>query len=304
MPLLRPVAVCLALICVALSACEEPTRQPRSGPRRLVSMSPAVTQMIVDLGKQDRVVGVGQFDPLADEPDVAVVGDYSTIDHEALIALNPTDVFIQPTADGAARALYDLGDRHGFKVHAYQIEKIADIRRVLVNATGSGVSTTLLAEDEGIELLDRIDAQLNAIAAEVGTEPRRPTLLLVGLNPITAAGPQTFLGEMLILAGGQNVLSGDAASYPVLDKEKLAALAPELIVIVHGEAGLPPDALPPALADLDIPAVTEGRVAWLADAQALLPSTTVPRITAKLAKLLHPRLADHIERALADEPTR
>jgi ABC-type Fe3+-hydroxamate transport system substrate-binding protein len=304
---------CVLIAILAVSwlgpvGCEPPPPAKRAGPRRVVSMSPAITQMIIDLGMADRLVGVGKMDPMADAEGVTVVGDYNlaNIDREKLLAVDPTDLFIQPTREGVPKWMFDLGRRHGFELHAYrQLETIADIRRVLINNAGTGVANQLGVEDVGLALARRIELRLASIGLVVAAERRPRVLLLSGFGPNTTSGcgPETFLGEMLVYAGGRNAIGTDVAQrYPPLDREKILALDPELIVVAHTESNQPPAKLPAGLASLDLPAVTEGRVKWLADPKALLPSTTVPRITAELAKLLHPHLATRIDRALADEP--
>lgn len=282
--------------------CDEVPSAPkvqRSGPQRIVSLSPAITQMIIDLGKGELIVGVGQFDPLARQG-VAVVGDGFNFDTEKLLGVEPSDVFVQATRQGIAPGLYDLGDEQGFSIHAYGLETTADILDVLMNNSGLAVASRIGAEEAGITLAARIEAHLAFIAAEVAAEPRRQTLVLVGLSPMTAAGPGTFLGEMLMLAGASNVIEQASTLYPVLDVERLLSLDPDIIVLIHTEAGDPPAQIPPMIADLSLRAVRQGRVVWLSDEQALLPSTSVVRITAKLAKLIHPELADRIDRAVAD----
>jgi len=131
-----------------------------------------------------------------------------------------------------------------------------------------------------------------------------PTLLLTSTNPLGAAGPGTFLDKMLTFAGGRNVLDASAGDYPQLSKETVVTLDPDVIVIVRGQAGDPPDELPASLAELQMRAVQEGNVRWLSDPHAMLPTTTMPRVTAKLAKVLHPDLADRIDRIFESDESK
>jgi ABC-type Fe3+-hydroxamate transport system substrate-binding protein len=55
------------------------------------------------------------------------------------------------------------------------------------------------------------------------------------------------------------------------------------------------------LTGLDIPAVVNRRVVRLDDPLAMLPSTSMPRVAMKMARLLHPQLADQID-TLANQP--
>lgn len=284
-----------------LIGCEEstPPRRSHSGPQRIVSLSPAITQMLIDLGKRDLIVGVGKDDPLAREG-VAVVGDGFNFDPEKLLGVTPTDVFVQATKQGVPEGLYDRAASGGFEVHVYKLETASDIMQVLFDNSGFSVSARVRDEEAGVKLAAQIESQLGFVALEVATEPRRNTLLLVGLSPLTAAGPGTFLSEMLELAGGRNAINDRTTLYPVLDAEHLVTLDPHTIVIVRGEPGEAPTQIPEMIKSLPLRAVENDRVLWLSDEQALLPSTTMVRITGKLAKLLHPEVADRIDRALKD----
>lgn len=308
---------------IGCGAGEEPnaanggTEAPASE-QRLVSLSPALTQMVVDLGAGDRLVGVGRFDPAAPEG-LPVVGDLYEIDYEKLLSVAPTDLLMQPPADGVPEKLRDLAGQRGWRIHPYTIETIADVQRVLAGTEGKGIGEVVGRPARALALRRAIDAQLDQLLVLLAEQRAPRTLLLVGLNPITAAGPETFLSEMLTMASGQNVVEATASRYPVYSKEKVLGLEPEVIVIFQpggrGVAGEAP--MPEVLADLDVPAVAHDRVHWIYDPMALIPSTTMPRVAGELARRLHPDRAAAIERVLnepagdaasaspgRDEPTR
>jgi len=289
----------MAMLLVGIVGCEKnDASSGAAGETRAVVLSPAITRIIIDLGKGETIVGVGQYDPAADR--YPVVGDLYQTDYEKLLAVEPTDLFLQPAADGVPTKLRRLAAERGWRIHSYQIETIRDVKRAIYDGSGRGIGMALGASFEAIDLIDRIDAQLLAIGEAVVAERAPRTLVLVGLNPITAAGRETFLHEMLLLAGGVNAVTEPDNRYPVLDKETLLAMKPEAIVIADaGNADAPLD-LPGWLTAMEVPAVTNERVLVLSDPHVLLPSSTVPRITAKLAKLLHPDLAGTIDQAMAD----
>jgi len=279
--------------------CEQQATSPKPADEtRAVVMSPAITQIIIDLGRGDAIVGVGRYDPAAGR--YPVVGDLYQMDYEKLLAVEPTDLFLQPGAEGVPPKLRQLADEGGWRIHTYEIESIADVKRAIFDGTGQGVGATLDARYQAAELTDRIDERLLAIGEAVGDRAPVRTLLLVGLNPITAAGPKTFLNEMLFFAGGVNAVTREANRYPVLDKETLAAMRPDAIVLVDADGAAEPFDLPNWLTAMEMPAVSNDRVLVLSDAKALLPSSSVPRITAKLAILLHPDRAETIDQAMAD----
>lgn len=262
--------------------------------KRVVVMSPAITQIIIDLGRGDDIVAVGRFDPAADR--YPVVGDLYQMDYEKLLSLNPTDLFLQPSKDGVPTKLVRMAGDQGWALRTYEIESIADVKDAIYDGSGRGVGMTLGAHYEALDLIERIDAELLAVGKATTAAPAQRVVMLVGLNPITAAGPKTFLNEMIFYAGGDNVVTSRANRYPVLDKERLLTLEPDVIVIVDpGDGSFE---MPAWLSDLAVPAVKNDRVVVLRDPNALLPSSSVGRVTAKLAKLLHPELAEQIDQAM------
>ena len=304
--------VVLLLAGLTLAACEDRAPAPGAGPdgksakpmpgQRIVCMSPAITQMLIELDCADRIVGLNQFDAAAAELDAKVVGDLYDFEYERLISVDPTDILLQPAHTGVPQKLRDMAEANHWRIHEYRLETIADVMRAM-SPTGQGVPAVVNATPRGREVMDRFLRQLEQVgkavdAKDPGLSVR--TLVLVGVNPMTAAGPGTFIDEMLTLVRGRNAIVDNANAYPVLDKEAIVTLDPDVIVVVHTDPGAAPDRMPAALASLDVRAVNEGHVRWLADPHALLPTTSVPRVMAKLARVLHPEVADRIDRMLQE----
>jgi cobalamin transport system substrate-binding protein len=300
-------ATCVTtIVMLSLSVCgchKKPSAAAHPAQMRIVCLSPAVTQMIIDLGKADKIVGLGRYDPTLDAatPPIKaeVVGDLFNLDYEKLLAVKPTDIFLQPAAaTGVPDKLQEMAKQQHWRVHVYRLETIASVKGALFDGSGQGVGSALGVPDAAVDLRLKIENQLAAIAAHTLDSPAPKTLVLVSADPLTAVGPGTFLDELLNIAGGRNAIEDRGNLYPVLDKEKLVALNPDVIVIVRATTGDAPAQLPESLAGLDIAAVKDNRVLWLIDPQAMLPSSSMPRIGAELAGLLHPDVAEQIKRAV------
>jgi len=284
-----------------------PAATDGAGARRIVSLAPSVTQMLLDLGLEREIVGAGAHDPVAPRG-VRAVGDLFQIDFEALDALAPTHVFLQPGRSGVPPRLEALAVERGFVVAGYDIETVDDALDALAGAevaTGSatpGVGATLGLDDAARRLATATRGALERLRTLGDGNPVDRVLVLVGIQPITAVGPGTFLDEIVTIAGGRNVLPRGATRYPVLDLERVVTLAPRVILIVHSTTGQMLDAsTPPAriFAGLGIPAVESGRVHAVFDEVALLPSTSMPRVAGAIARALHPERAAAVDAALA-----
>lgn len=290
--------VCLGFV-VAGFGCEDRSyTRPDPQTKRVVSLSPAITQILIDLDQAERLVGVAANDPAA--PDgLPVLGRFPDVDYEALVQAQPTDVFIQPSGGNVPDRLLELSREHGWRLHTYQFRNVKDVLDALYDPTatnqykqiGGALDIPLTAGD----LAARIQERLEALAKLTAEEKAPRVLLLHALDPPGAVGPKTFLDDLLAFAGGLNVLFDAEEDYPVLDRETIVALKPDVIILL-GQSGS--DALPPLLKGLDIPAVRDKNIGYLDDPLALLPSSSMPRVTAKLTKLLHPTLADRVDRIM------
>src|SRR5882724_7824821 len=125
----RFTALILALLMV-LAACEKkapapPPSQSSAGPR-IVSISPAVGIMLVDLHYDHLCVGRDGHD-LALHPSIPIVGDQHRIDYEALIAAHPTHVFTQWGSRDLPARLVELAETNHWKLIDSRLLSLDDI---------------------------------------------------------------------------------------------------------------------------------------------------------------------------------
>ncbi len=257
-----------------------------SAPSRIVSMSPALTEILFALGLGDRVVGVTTY---CDWPPEArrlpKIGGYVDPSVEAVVALTPDLVLVSPAAGNRDAALAIR--RLGIRLEVVRCETL-DEAYVAIARTARVCGV----EARGVELARAIRARVEATAARVRGAPPVAALFCVQLDPLLAAGRGTLPSQLLELAGGRNVVT--AERYPRIGIESVLAAAPEAIVVARMDA---PDADDPSRV-LDywrrwpaIPAVRSGRVYVIDATTALRAGPRVAEAAERLAGLLHPELA-------------
>ncbi|MBI1367831.1 MAG: ABC transporter substrate-binding protein [Planctomycetes bacterium] len=260
--------------------------------------------MLTDLAVDDRIVGVGAYDPVA-PAGVALVGDLYRIDYEKLLALDPTDIIVQinnPDLPGKAipAKLVDLAADHHWKLHQFRIESADDALNVLSSPTGECVGTIIDAPDRAAALAGHVHERLEKLALVTALEDQPRVLLVVATSPLTCVGRGTFLNRLLEWAGGQNVLADSDGLYPVIDREKLTALNPDVIVLFlpsQGNAAIASHAGATEGANLlTLPASMHAKQIVIDDPRALLPSSSMGRTALELAEHLHPGLADQLQK--------
>ena len=213
------------LLAVGLLACREPgsTAPAAENPRRVVTLAPNLTEIVFALGAGDRLVGVSEY---SDYPDAAQkiprVGGLE-VDPEKVAALRPD--LVLAVAEGNAQSSVRALEAAGLSVTVTpsgSLDAVLASIRLVGDRLGLSKKSRTLADD----LARRRDAVRKSVAGRA--RPR--TLLLVWPDPPQAAGGETFLNDVLVEAGAQNLVA-DRRGWPVLSKEWLATAPVELLVV-------------------------------------------------------------------------
>lgn len=287
------------LLAFALTGCDRSATSPGDGPR-IVTLAPALTQMVVDLGLSEALVGVAQHD-MAAPPGLPIVGNFTDVDTERLLSVRPTHVLMTVGKEGIPPRLTSLAGAGHFTLIAYPYPgSVADVARTIYDPdNGQSLGPALGVAEQAKALRRDMLASLEALRSLTGERPARRVLIVIGTDPLMASGPGTVHDELLGYAGGINAAASAAVTAPTYDREALLALDPQVILVLSPGRDRPGPPLP-ELAGLPIEAVREGRIVVIRDPLAMLPSTSLPRIAAEMAQAIHPELADRIAHLQAD----
>ena len=254
-------------------------------PLRLVSLAPSLTETVFALGRESWLVGVTAF---CDYPPAARslprVGGMATPNLEEVVARRPD--LVLTTAEGNSREFLGQMDRLGIPTFALRpdgseamLQSIAALGRVLD------------AEPAAAGLVASIRTRMDSIGERVAGRPRPRVLYLIWTDPLIAAGPRSFLNDLIALAGGQSVVTERTVPYPRVNWEQIVGWAPEVILIAgHGENRAPePAALPPSWDVWQaVPAIRTRRVLVIPDDTVLRPGPRVGDGLARLAQAIQP----------------
>ncbi|HSB71941.1 MAG TPA: cobalamin-binding protein [Candidatus Methylomirabilis sp.] len=257
------------------------------GPLRLVSLAPSLTEIVFALGRGDWLVGVTEF---CDYPPAArsrpKVGGTVTPNLERILQLRPSLVLI--TADGnPLQTVARLGEL-GLPVFAVTPESFPGILTTIQE-----LGRVLRAEEAAAALVRRIQDRAAAVRQAVRGRPRPRVLYLVWPDPLVAAGPATFVNDLLGIAGGENIVRERTVPYPHLGWEEVVERAPEVILVsTHRDQDRPAaggSALRTAWSRWQsIPAVRSGRVLEVPSDTILRPGPRVVEGLEELARAIHP----------------
>lgn len=204
-------------------------------PQRIVSMGPNITDILFKLGAGARVVGRTDYcDFPAEAAGIPSVGTIYTPDVEAILALQP-DLVIGSAhfTEDTEKQLTDLGIPVAVLYDGADMNGVYEIIRALGELTGLKEAGEALAT----ETQKTIDDTIAHYAAEEYADVEAPTVYYVvgyGEWGDYTAGGQTFIGQLLSAAGGNNVAQ-DIDGWTI-DHEALIEADPQIIVIGLGMA--------------------------------------------------------------------
>lgn len=247
---------------------------------RVVTLAPSLTEIVYTAGGGTRLVGVGQPDNYPPAVDTLSRFNIFPVDFEAVAALRPdlalaTDQVNTPRAAETLAAL-------DVPVAFFTFNRLADVPRV-VRAVGQLLGTSADAEAAAAGLERRMDA----LRARTDTLAHRPTVLfLIGDDVLYSFGRESYMHELIALAGGRSIQEGTDAVAPVLNDEYVLTHRPDVIVGPWGE-GYDPAALLANHPTWDVvPALRDGRVYGVDPDLFLRPGPRLVDGAETLARLL------------------
>ncbi len=254
-----------------------------SGPaERVISLVPARTDLILALGVADRLIARTAFDTDPRIAGLPSIGDALTPSVEWIAAERPDLVIAWP--DAGSRSVVSRLDALGIPVYTSRVETLAELERTI-----GELGLLLGRETRADSIAARLDDAVATVRRTVRGLPRPRVLYLVGLDPPVAAGPGTFVQEMIEAAGGENVMADSPVRWPQVSVEHVLAESAQVVIMAteRPRAQL--------LAELgrragwrDLDAVRNGRV-HVVDADVFnRPGPSLIDAIASLARLLHP----------------
>lgn len=233
----------------------------------MISLTPSATEVIHALGATKLIVGVDDYSLYPEEvTKLPKVGSFMQPNLETIVALKPTLVVVDDVHGPAAGAMRDAG----LTTVECPIHAMPDIKKAL---TILGDRLGLAAE--AARAVDEIDAAIEDTRAK--RPAKRPRVLAIldreanGLGNLVAAGPGSWIDELIAIAGGENVLAASGVRYPKLSLEEVVRGNPDVIL----DLSFPARKSMKEWNAVDVPAVKRGRVTVMSDPTTIAPS---PRI--------------------------
>ena len=281
--------VVLLVVLAAPSITARPNVVAYQPPHRIVSLIPAVTEMLFALGAGSRVVGVSSFDRFPPEvAKIQKVGALLDPDLERILSLQPDLVILYHTQTDLRKQL----ERAKVPDYVYSHAGLRDVTSTL-RSIGNRIGVAARAA----KMADDIESRIDAIRRASALGPRPRTLVVFGredyaLRGIYASGGLGFIHDMVTAAGGQNVFADMKREAVQATTELILARRPEVILELRADP-IGPDEEKKELAVwkqlASVPAVANQRVHIIADPRTVIPGPRVVEGIEAIAAAIRPR---------------
>lgn len=282
------VALCLAT--AGVSANSQIPKSQNSQIERIISLVPAVTEMLYEIGAGARLVAVSSYDTYPPEvkklPNVGALLDPNI---ERILSLKPDLVVVY----GSQVDLKQQLARAGIGVFNYRHAGLADVAttiRELGARTGDAAKAGIVAAE--------IERGLAAIRERVKDRPRPRTMVVFGrerlaLRGLYASGGVGFMHDMLQIAGGINVFAEVKMQAVQASTEQVLIQRPDVILEARAANSAFPSGDQQSELNVwavlsSVPAVRNKRVVFLFDDRIVIPGPRVVAGTTAMARALHP----------------
>lgn len=259
--------------------------------QRIVSIIPAVTEMIFAMGGGGRVVGVTSFDRFPPEvTKLTRIGALLDPNVERILSLKPDLVVLYNTQTELKQRL----DRAGIPYYSYEHRTLADVPAT-VRSVGARIGLGARAD----RMAGDMERDIAAVRESVARLDRPRTLLVFERDPsslrdIYATGGYGFLHDMLEAAGGSDAFADIKTQSVQASTELILARQPEVIIELRYGDSIRTSAIPRELQAwhvlTSLPAVKSGRIHALVGDEFVTPGPRVVDAIRRLARTIHPEL--------------
>lgn len=204
-------------------------------PKRIVSLSPSTTELLFSLGLGDSIVGVTEH---CNYPEEALTitkvgsGTLEGISREAILNAKPDLILCKWDNH---RPLVETFERVNIPIVGLGPE---NIDQLFEEARLLGKISKRQAQADALiaSMQSRLD-RLRQAVHDIAPPQRKKVFYEVWDTPLMTAGPQSFIGELLVLGRMDNIFHDTANRYPRVSSESVVERNPDVILAptTHGE---------------------------------------------------------------------
>ncbi|HBJ35909.1 MAG TPA: cobalamin-binding protein [Planctomycetaceae bacterium] len=199
----------------------------KATPQRIISLMPAATELMYAIGAGPQLVGVTKncnYPPEAETLERVGGGTMESISREKIVSLKPDLVLCKWDHHQPLMETLEQFNIPALAIGPETLEQLFAETTMLGDVTGHAEEATQLIAAMRLRV-EKINARVDAIPLS----QRRKVFYEVWDDPLMTAGPGSFIGEALRLAGMENIFEDATAAYPKVSDEVVVARNPDVI---------------------------------------------------------------------------
>ena len=259
----------------------------KSEPQKIVSLTPAETEILFAIGAGDRVVG--KVEDIANYPpeakDIPVVGTFNGVDIEKIVGAG-TDLVIAGGSGGTPKDAIDRLRSLGVPVLVVYAPDVAGVLKdIELTGAATGHAT------EAAELAASMQAGFDQVATATAGATKPRVFYETGDQPsIFGIADDSVYARMIELAGATPITTGSATNWE-MSTEKLVAADPELIILGDSAYGVTADAVSKRAGWAGLTAVKAKAIKPIDDILVTRPGPRLVDGLRLLVAAIHPELS-------------
>jgi len=190
---------------------------------RYVVLSPEIAEILAALGLEDRIVGLTDectYPPSLQE--IPRVGAFGAIKTENVIALKPSLIFSSGLEqEGISKDL----ERLGYQVVSVYPKSVAEIYESIMR-----VGAITGTDKEAESLVQSMQSEIDALRQSNAGKSIPKVYLEIYRDPIMSVADNSFVGELIEIAGGNNVFDTLERDYSRVKAEDVIAAKPDIMI--------------------------------------------------------------------------
>jgi iron complex transport system substrate-binding protein len=190
--------------------------------KRVISLTPSVTDNIYQMGAQSKLVGCTSYCMQALEEGVESVGSAVDVNIEKVLGLQPDVVLtMKLTKAQDVAAMQKLGIRVEVMETPKSFDEICEQTLHIAKIIG--------AQDNALHLVQTCKLEVDAITSRSKSLGRSKVFFQIGANPIFTVLEQTFMNDFITYCNGQNIAAGMRRG--TMTRESVLVKNPDVIII-------------------------------------------------------------------------
>ncbi len=190
---------------------------------KIISFVPSITELLFDLGLYSEIKGITTFciHPQNELKEKEKIGSPKNLNLERIKTINP-DIIFASKEENTKDEVEDL--MKSYNVYVSDVKSLSDALG-LINDIGVICNKV----NESQQMINKIKKQFDDLKSNIIHDKK--VCYLIWDNPMMTVNNDTYINDMLHLAGCKNVFSDSKNRYPVITKDDIRDKKPEYILL-------------------------------------------------------------------------